>query len=137
MIKRCSNSDDCRLGFHWPCENVKASVTLTNNGDFTTDIVTQLFLKVHQPSVSTDNIRLVNFTKDFSVAPRQSVAIEMEVNYAQMTVTEGYNYKQMIENGTYEVFIGSYLTMDAIVPACERAFRKRAGTQRGLMNCNL
>ena len=100
------------------CDTVSVSFDIKNNGNNETgydnpvDEVSQVYLRVLNNTVITDNIRLVNFTKSFQVNKNESKTVELEINPSQMTVTKDYEYVKIIETGYYQVLVVSSLTLD-------------------------
>ena len=101
-----------------PCQTIDISFDIENIGNknrnnynLAVDHVSQVYLILLNNTVVTDNIRLVNFTKSESVELNQTKHIVLQINPQQMAVTSDSNYVQMIENGTYQVLVGSRLML--------------------------
>ncbi|ETO14599.1 hypothetical protein RFI_22768 [Reticulomyxa filosa] len=97
-----------------PCDDITVTFDVKNLGPFVADQVCQVYLKVlvGNDDIVRDQLRLVNFTKLHGVQIQKTVQVSLLISYERMTVTKGLNFHQVIEPGTYQVFVGGYLTVD-------------------------
>eukprot|EP00483_Globobulimina_turgida_P012157 UN12179 len=96
-----------------PCESVTVSFEVLNSGSvYTADESSQVYLRVMNRTYVTDNLRLVNFTRNENMKPKQSVNVELKVSFEWMGVIEPYDYDKIIIPGQYEVMVGGILKLD-------------------------
>ena len=128
-----------------PCDSVTVLFNIKNNGNNVTnygssvDEISQVYLRVLNNTVETDNIRLVNFTRSEQVALSETRQIKLQILAEQMTVTKDLEYTEIIETGQYQVIVTSSLTLDVTGeyndPSMLKQTFKVGGTTMPLSKC--
>eukprot|EP01084_Bolivina_argentea_P274618 468127_1 len=96
-----------------PCDDIIVSFNVRNNGNiYIADESSQVYLRIMNRTYVTDNIRLVNFTRNENIKPKQNVNIELIISYQWMGVIQPYNYDKIIIPGQYQVMVGGILELD-------------------------
>jgi len=97
-----------------PCASIDITVDVENSGSvYGADEIIQVYLRVVNATVVTDQIRLVNFTR-VNIGIKKAISVSMRIEPDQMTVTESNDYMRIIEPTMYEVYVGGNLDWKAI-----------------------
>jgi len=89
-----------------PCDTVVLSVAVRNTGALDGDEVVQVYLRIHNASVTVPNIQLVAFNRTAVPAGKAPVTVTFAIRPAYQAVMRDPDFVPVVEPGIRELWIG-------------------------------